>query len=91
MPCIPTKAIIEARPITDEYWISDSEGVVRLVFSCIDYYSMLESYNIEIISWEWSIEWAWKVHKELKEYIYKNNEDKVYYKKKANAQRMTHN
>ena len=86
LPCIPTKAIIEARPITDEYWISDSEGVVRLVFSCIDYYSMLESYDIEIISWEWCIEWAWKVHKELKEYIYKNNEDKVYYKKKANAE-----
>ena len=83
LPCIAAKGIVEARPITDEYWLTDSEGVVRLVFSCIDYYSIRESYDFEIISWEWCIEWAWKVHKELKEYIYKNNAEKVLYKKKA--------
>ena len=42
----------------------------------IDYYSIRESYDFEIISWN-GTEWAWKVQRELKEYIYKNNEEKV--------------
>lgn len=83
IPCIPTKAIIEGRPITSEKWLSDSCGVVKIRFSCIDYLTILDSYNFEIISWEWAIHWAWKVHKEIREFINNNNDIKVKYKKLA--------
>lgn len=83
IPCIPTKAIVEGKPITWEHWLHDSEGIVRIRFCCIDYLTMLESYDLEIINWEWSICWAWKVHPEIQSFILKNNADKVKYRKMA--------
>lgn len=80
LPCIPTKALIEGKPITWDHWLDDSEGIVRMRFCNIDYLTMLESYDIEILSWEWSIHWAWKVHTEIQTYILKNNDDKNKYK-----------
>lgn len=83
IPCIPAKAVVEGRPITTDKWLSDSCGVVKIRFSCIDYLTILDSYEFEVISWEWAIHWAWKKHKEIAQFIYNNNEIKVKYKKLA--------
>ncbi len=82
-PCIPAKAIIEGRPLEVDHWVDDSEGIVRAVFCNIDYYTMKDSYEINIIHWEWSISWAWRVHPEIQSYIEQNNSDKVKYKEMA--------
>lgn len=83
LPCIPTKAIIEGKPVTLEHWLTDSNGLVRMIFCNIDYKTILESYEFEVLSWEWSIHFAWKVQKEISSFVLMNNENKVKYKKMA--------
>ena len=77
VPCIPTKAITEGKPITVEHWLEDSEGIVRMVFCNIDYQTIQQSYDFKVIRWCWSVHWAWKVHPELTKYINTNNDIKV--------------
>lgn len=83
VPCIMSKGVLEGLPIIHDHWLSDSEGIVKLVFSCIDFKTFQDSYDFKVISWDWSHHFAWKVQREIKEYILKNNEEKVYYKKLA--------
>lgn len=83
VPCIPTKAITENRPITFEHWLTSSEGVVKMVFCNIDFFTMQMSYDIEVIQWLWSYHWAWKRQKEIANFVNENNTIKVEYKKKA--------
>ncbi len=87
LPCIPTKAITENKPITNTKWLKHSQGIVRMRFCCIDYYNIKDSYDFEIISWEWSIHFAWKVQKEIQSYILQNNEDKIKYSKLAKKEK----
>ena len=87
VPCIPTKAIIENKPITTEHWLEASNGVVRMVFCNIDYLTILESYNFKLIKWEWVIHWPWKVHRELRNFIYQNNEIKIKNKELAKKEK----
>lgn len=84
LPCIPSKAISEGRPLDIDKWVGDSEGIVRMSFSNIDYTTMQASYDIKIWRWCWSMHWAWKVQKEISKFVYKNNEIKVKYKKMYN-------
>jgi hypothetical protein len=44
---------------------------------------MLESYKITVWRWCWAVHWAWKVHKEIARFVYKNNDIKVGNKLKA--------
>jgi len=83
IPCIPKKAIMVNRPYTNAKWLHDSSGVVVMTINCIDYLTIHESYDFEVIEWEWSKHWAWKVHKEVKGFVERNNEIKVTAKKAA--------
>lgn len=83
MPCIPSKAISEGRPLEIDKWVEDSEGVVKISFSNIDYKTIMESYDFKVYRWLWSMHWAWKVHREVAKFVYKNNDDKIKYKKLA--------
>lgn len=83
IPCIPSKAISEGRPLEIDKWVEDSEGVVKISFSNIDYKTITESYDFKVYRWLWSMHWAWKVHREVAKFVYKNNDDKVKYKKLA--------
>ncbi len=83
IPCIPSKAIEEGRPINAPHWMFESGGLVRMKFCCIDYLSMLESYDIEIVRWVWSIHFAWKVQPEIQKFVLQNNHDKEHYRKLA--------
>src|SRR5690606_10528314 len=87
LPCIPTKAVIENRPITNDHWLTNSNGVVRMRLCIIDFYNMNDSYNFEIIRWEWVIHFAWKKHIELTTFINKNNDDKVKYRALAKKEK----
>ena len=77
LPCIPTKAISEGRPYTIDKWLDDSEGIVRMTFCCIDYLTMVESYDLKIWRWMSSAHWAWKIQKEIRQFVLKNNTAKV--------------
>lgn len=86
LPCIPSKAIIEGgvtedKDIDYDKWLLDSGGIVRMTISNIDYLTAQESYDIEIIRWIWSIHWAWKTHREVKNFVVKRFNDRVMYKK----------
>jgi len=86
LPCIPKKAISEGDIIEEmegstDKWLLSSEGIARMSFSCIDYETIQQSYDFEVISWEWSLHWAWKVQKEVARFVYKNNDNKVKYRK----------
>ena len=87
VPCIPKKAITEGVPVTMEKWLHHSDGVVRLSFSCIDYEMMLQSYDLEVVSWVWVKHWSWKIHKELQRFVSENNTLKVEYKKMAKTEK----
>ena len=80
LPCIPAKSMTEGRPLEVGKWVSDSNGIVKIVLSSIDYITALESYDLEIIEWKWSIHWKQRVHKEVKQFVYQNNDDKVKYR-----------
>jgi hypothetical protein len=77
LPCIPSKAISEGRPLTIDKWVENSGGIIRMSFSNIDYETMQLSYDIKIWRWCWSMHWAWKVQKEIAKFVYKNNDIKV--------------
>jgi hypothetical protein len=87
LPCIPSKAISEGRPLVTEKWMDDSEGIVRMALSCIDYSTIQESYDIKIYRWCWSMHWAWKVHKEVAKFVHMNNDIKVKYSKLAKKEK----
>lgn len=87
LPCIPKKSISEGRPMDAPKWMLDSEGVVRMTFSAIDYKTIQLSYDITIYSWEWSLHWAWKVHKEVAAFVNKNNDIKIKYSKLAKQEK----
>lgn len=90
LPCIPSKALIEGKPLDHDKWMIDSgeEGkrIVKVVFSSIDYETMRESYDITIWRWCWSMHWAWKVHREIAKFVHKNNDIKVKYSKLAKVE-----
>lgn len=79
LPCIPSKAISEGRPLEVDKWVDDSKGGVKMSFSNIDYGTIMQSYDFKVIRWKWSIHWAWKVQKEVAKFVNKNNENKVKY------------
>ncbi|NCC78976.1 MAG: hypothetical protein EOM07_05160 [Clostridia bacterium] len=86
VPCIMKKGVVENRPITLDSWLTSSDGTVKLVFSCIDYRTFQDSYDFEVLSWDWSHHFAWKVQKEIQAFILKNNEEKVRYKDLAQTE-----
>lgn len=83
VPCIPTRAIIEGRPVTVDKWLADSEGVVRLVISSVDYVTILEQYHFSVIRWNWALHWAQRRHREVAAFVETNNEIKVNNRAKA--------
>lgn len=83
LPCIPTKAVLEGRPLTIDKWLDASDGIVRMSFCAIDYLTMMESYDLKVWRWMSSVHWAWKVQKEVQRFVLKNNEAKVSNKKLA--------
>lgn len=83
VPCIPTKSIIEGKPIILDHWMSDSEGIVRMTFCAIDYLTIQQSYTFEVIHWVWTLHWPWKVQSEIASFVLTNNENKVKYKELA--------
>lgn len=86
LTCIPTKAISEGRPYTIDKWLDDSEGIVRMTFCNIDYMTILESYDFKIWRWMSTAHWAWKVQKEVREFVLKNNTAKVENKELASIE-----
>lgn len=92
LPCIPKKAVIEGEIVEDkdtdaDKWLDDSEGITRLRFSCIDYQTMQLSYDVKIWRWCWSMHWAWKIHRELAKFVYKNNDAKIFHSKMAKLEK----
>ena len=79
IPCIPSKAISEGRPLEIDKWVLDSEGLVKMSFCNIDYMTIQKSYNFEVVRWCWSIHWPWKVHREIAKFVNYNNDNKVKY------------
>lgn len=86
LPCIPAKSLIEGRPFDIGKWVDDSHGIVKIVLSSIDFQTALQSYEIEVISWNWSIHWKQRLHKEVAKFVYKNNDDKEHYRNLANSE-----
>lgn len=83
IPCIPKKAIEQAEFFPGVKWMHTSDGLVELTFCSIDYLTILQSYDFEVIHWLWSLHWSHKVQKEIARYIHKNNDDKILYKELA--------
>lgn len=83
LPCIPAKSISEGSPYSLDKWLTDSEGIVRMTFCCIDYKTMMESYDLKVWRWVSSIHWAWKIQKEIRAFVLHNNEQKVVNKELA--------
>src|SRR5699024_12234246 len=83
VPCIPTKAITEQKPITTEKWLANSGGVVRMSFCSVDYITMQSSYHIEFVQWIKTIHFKQRVHKELTAFVEKNNHIKEENRRKA--------
>jgi hypothetical protein len=90
LPCIPSKSITEGRPLEVDKWMDDSEGIVKMSFSCIDYKTMMLSYDIKVWRWCWSMHWAWKVQREVAKFVYHNNDIKVKYSKLAKKEKDEH-
>ena len=92
LPCIPKKAISEGQIIEDknldpDKWLDNSEGIVRMSFSNIDYQTISESYDFKVWRWCWSYHWAWKKQREIAKFVHKNNDNKVKYSKLAKAEK----
>lgn len=85
LPCIPKKALIEGVEAGEEMdkWVDDSEGIVRMRFCCIDYVTINECYDFNVIRWVWSIHWKWKIQKEVAAFVYHNNDIKIKFGKLA--------
>lgn len=80
VPCIPSKAISEGRPLEIDKWVADSKGIVKMSLSNIDYQTIALSYDFEVISWKWSVHWAWKVHREVAKFVVSRYETRLEYK-----------
>lgn len=87
LPCVPSKAISEGRPLEIDKWVEDSQGIVKIRLSNIDYMNMHESYDFKIVRWMWSIHWAWKKHREVAKFVNMNNDNKVKYSKLAKEEK----
>lgn len=88
LPGIPKRAIREPAIFdTPDKWISDSRGIVKIIISCIDYLTIQESYNFEVIRWGWSCHWAWKVHGEVAAFIHQNDKIKVTCRQEAKTEK----
>lgn len=83
IPCIPSKAIVEGRPLVVNKWVNDSQGIVKMDFSSIDYETIKMSYDFTVYRWNWSMHWAWKIQREVAKFVNTNNEIKVKYSKLA--------
>ena len=86
IPCIPAKALTEGFEIeyNNDKWVANSNGIVKMIFSCIDYKTIQMSYKIfKVRRWKWSMHWAWKVHPEISRFVHKNNDLKMKYGKLA--------
>lgn len=83
IPCIPAKAIVEGRPLVINKWVDDSQGIVKMDFSCIDFETIQMSYDFTVHRWNWSMHWAWKVQREVAKFVNTNNAIKVKYSKLA--------
>lgn len=80
LPCIPTRAITEGKPITNQKWLADSHGIVRMKFCNIDYISMFESYDLDVLEWVGVRHWAWKIQPEIQSYIIHNQNERNKYR-----------
>lgn len=87
IPCIPKKAIEQPQYFPGVKWMTTSDGLVELTFCSIDYRTIMDSYDFEVIHWLWSFHWAQKVQKEISRYIHQNNDDKI--KNKLLAKTLT--
>lgn len=83
IPCIPSKSITEGKTLDSEKWLDNSNGIVKMSFSTIDFDTMRMSYDITVYRWCWSMHWAWKVHPEVARFVNSNNDIKVKYSKLA--------
>lgn len=87
LPCIPSKAIMEGRPLVVDKWMVDSgyggDNIVKIRFCNIDYQTIQESYEFEVVRWCWSIHWAWKKQREIAKFVNMNNDLKVKYSELA--------
>lgn len=87
LPCI-AKRQLSIKPIefdldSDLKWLHSSDGLVQMTFSSIDYLTYQESYEFEVIEWGTSYHWAQKVHSEIRNFVLKNNKDKVEFRGQA--------
>jgi hypothetical protein len=90
LPCIPAKSLTEGRPLDDpDKWLEDSDGIVRMCFSAIDYQTIHESYDIKFYRWCWAIHWAWKKQKEVNKFVNMNNDIKVKFSKLAKTVKIS--
>ena len=87
LPCIPSKSISEGKPDDADKWLENSDGVVRMTFTNIDYETIQKSYKFKVRRWMWSMHWAWKVQKEIAKFVNKNNDIKVKYSKLAKVEK----
>lgn len=87
LPCIPSKAISEGRPLEVDKWLDDSEGLVKMSLSCIDYKTISLSYDFTVHRWKWSMHWAWKVQREVAKFVNHNNDIKVKFSKLAKLEK----
>ena len=83
LPCIPTKAITEQKPITHDKWLSHSGGYVRMSMSSIDYVTIQSSYDFDIAQFIKTTHFKQRVHKELTKFVEVNNEIKEKNRRKA--------
>lgn len=72
MPCVSMKQIVQGKPISSDKWVHDSEGVVKLRISSVDYATIAECYDFEVIKWIWVVYWPQKVHKEIRAFVEHN-------------------
>ena len=86
IPCIPNKAIIEGFRIGNldfDKWVLDSEGIVRIKFSSIDYITAQMSYDFEVIQWNDTYHFKQRVHPEITKFVEANDKVKSGNRKKA--------
>ena len=92
LPCIPKRAIqegeiIESKEFDTNKWLEDSHGLVKITLSSIDYETINQSYDFTVLSWEWTIHWAWKKHREIAKFVNYNNDRKVKFSKLAKVEK----
>lgn len=90
LPCIPSKSITENRPITIDKWLHNSEGLVRMRLCSVDYYTIHESYDVNVVKWCWVKHWAQKRQLEMAQFVYRNNDLKVEHRKAAKLETDPH-